>query len=112
MDSPHSPFTIAAPDASVSAEPRPELARTRRVWLLLAAVWVLHTFDLKFTMAEAATNHFEELNPIAAKLIGYPEVALVVYKLGLLGIGTGILLYLRRHSVAELGCWFLLSASF
>jgi hypothetical protein len=111
MDAPHPTFAHALPVA-VRPLGRGRFTRAHRVLLLLVAVWVLHTFDLKFTMAESTQSHFVELNPIAARLIGGPEVSLVVYKLGLLGFGTAILIYLRRHSVAELGCWFLLSASF
>ncbi len=81
--------------------------RSRRVLLTLAAVWVISIFDLGYTLAESGTEDFYEANPLAAKLLGGPEQFVVVYKFGLLGLGTLILLALRRYAVAELACWFL-----
>ena len=81
--------------------------RSRRVLLTLAAVWVVAIFDLGYTLAESGTGDFVEANPLAAKLLAGPTHVIVVYKFGLLGLGTAILLALRRHAVAELGCWFL-----
>jgi hypothetical protein len=83
------------------------LNRSRRVLLTLAAVWVISIFDLGYTLSESGTEDFCEANPLAAKLLGGPEQFVVVYKFGLLGVGTLILLMLRRYAVAELACWFL-----
>lgn len=88
------------------------LCRPRRVFLLLIGVWVLSVFDLWFTLQEAQSHYFIEMNPIAARLLSSPAHALVAYKLVLLMIGTLILTFLRRHAVAELACWFLLSSCF
>lgn len=79
--------------------------------LTLAAVWVLSLFDLGFTLLESNRGHFVEMNPIAAKLLDEPVAAIVAYKVGLVGVGTIILLALRRHFIAELGCWFLFAAN-
>ncbi len=87
------------------------LTRPRRVGLTLAAVWVLSLFDLGFTLLESDRGHFVEMNPIAAKLLDGPAAAVIAYKVGLVGVGTIILVALRRHSVAELGCWFLFAAN-
>ncbi len=84
--------------------------RCRRMLLLLAAVWIINAFDLGFTLVETVRGHFVEMNPIAARMLGGPVYAVVAYKAGLVGAGTVILLWLRRHSVAELTCWFLLAA--
>jgi hypothetical protein len=81
--------------------------RSRRVLLTLAAVWVVAIFDLGYTLAESGTPDFIEANPLAAKLLSGPTHVIVAYKFSLLGLGTVILLALRRHAVAELGCWFL-----
>ena len=81
--------------------------RSRRVLLTLAAVWVVAIFDLGYTLAESGTPDFIEANPLAAKLLAGPTHVIVAYKFSLLGLGTVILLALRRHAVAELGCWFL-----
>jgi hypothetical protein len=78
--------------------------------LTLAAVWVIAVFDLGYTLAESGTGGFTELNPVAAKLLGGPANAVIAYKFALLGVGTLILLVLRRHAIAELACWFLFAA--
>ncbi len=85
------------------------LTRPRRILLTLTAVWVVAVFDLGFTLFEQGSAQFIELNPLAAKLMGGSAAAVMVFKFSLLGVGTLILLGLRRHSVAELACWFLLA---
>jgi hypothetical protein len=86
------------------------LTRARRVLLALAAVWVLNIFDLGFTLVESSHGHFTELNPIAASILSRPDYFLIAFKLGLLTLGSIILLVLREHRLAELGCWLLLAA--
>lgn len=88
------------------------LHRPVRVLLLLLGVWVLSTFDLGFTLHQAKAHCFVELNPLAARLLHAPPYALVLYKFVLLAPGTLILICVRRHAVAELGCWLLLAAYF
>lgn len=85
------------------------LNRSRRVLLTLAIVWVISIFDLGFTLAEWGTPDFVESNPLAVSLLKGPSWAVGAFKFGLLTVGTAILLLLRRHSVAELACWFLLA---
>ena len=89
-----------------------QTGRTRRVLMLLAGVWALSAFDLGFTLHQAPAKYFTEMNPVAALLLDGPPVVVVVYKFGLLGVGSAILYWLRRHSIAELACWFLLTACF
>ncbi len=78
--------------------------------LTLAAVWVIAVFDLGFTLFERETPEFVELNPVAARVLSGSAQGVMVYKFGLLALGTLILLPLRRHAVAELACWFLFVA--
>ncbi len=85
------------------------LNRSRRVLLTLALVWVVAIFDLGFTLLEWGGQQFTELNPVAASVLGGPTQLVMAYKFGLLGLSTTILLALRRHAVAELACWFLLT---
>jgi hypothetical protein len=85
------------------------LSRPRRVLLALTAVWVVAVFDFGFTLYEWGSADFIELNPVAAQILSGPPYAITIYKFGLLGIGTAILLLLRRHSVAELASWFLVA---
>ncbi len=84
------------------------LNRPRRILLTLGLVWVAAIFDLGFTLAEWGTADFVEMNPLAARLLAGSAHLVVAFKFGLLGIGTVILLALRRHGLAELACWFLL----
>ncbi len=85
------------------------LNRPRRVLLTLAAVWVISVFDLGFTVGQWGMIEFHELNPLAARLLDGPVHGIAAFKFGFLTSGTIILLALRRHSVAELACWFLLA---
>jgi hypothetical protein len=85
------------------------LSRPRRVLLVLAAVWVINVFDLGYTLLESLHGDFVERNPVAARLMGTSPAVLVSYKTALLMISSAILLIFRRHRVAELGCWFLLT---
>ncbi len=85
------------------------LNRPRRVLLTLAAVWVISVFDLGFTVGQWGMMEFQELNPLAARLLDGPVHGIAAFKFGFLTSGTIILLALRRHSVAELACWFLLA---
>lgn len=66
-------------------------------------------FDLGYTLMEWHSPNFVELNPLAARLHDQPGHVLALFKLAFLGTGTVILLALRRHTVAELACWFLLA---
>ncbi len=84
------------------------LTRPRRILLLLGAVWVLNVFDLGYTLLEATRGTFVEMNPVAAPMLAAPTFVLVIYKAALVTASSAILLLLRRHRVAEVGCWFLL----
>jgi len=84
-------------------------ARSRRIVLLLAAIWMINLFDLTFTVLAHNTGNFVEANPIARALLDN-RPALLAFKLGAMVIATGILVCLRRHWLAELGCWFLCGA--
>ncbi len=86
------------------------LTRPRRVILALAAVWVISFFDFGFTVSERHNPLFVELNPLAAALLSGPTHLLTAFKFGLLGLGTAILVALRRRSLTEPACWFLLAA--
>ena len=92
--------------------PRAGLQRAHRVLLLLVVIWGLNAFDLGFTLHQAPSLHFVEMNPLAARLLDAPPAALFTYKFSLVGAGTVILVSLRRHTVSELACWFLLAAYF
>lgn len=77
--------------------------------MALAGIWVLGVFDLAFTLHEALSPCFTEMNPVAAWLLTQPGYMIIAYKFTMLGVGSLILLYLRMHRVAELAAWFLLA---
>lgn len=85
------------------------LSRPRRVIGLLLIIWTLNVADLSFTIQESDQRLFRELNPVAAKIIQWPPIALVAYKLSLVVVASTILIRLRRQRVVELSCWFLLA---
>lgn len=107
-----------AAEASPWAMPRPIAAglsvhewlhrRPARVALLLAAVWLLNMFDLHFTLTAARMGPFIELNPVAARMLETGDMlALTLYKVSLVAIGSAILWQYRRLKLSELGCWML-----
>lgn len=121
------PLPVARP-STASLYPRPAAARAlaaprswhgflrhctrpRRILLLLAVLWLLNVLDLRFTMLEASGNVlFNELNPVAAHLLGNSLDALVAYKLTLVALASLILWRLRSYSPAEWGTWLATAA--
>lgn len=88
------------------------LNRSRRVLLAVAGVWVLGAFDLFFTVVEWGGHDFVEVNPLARHLLDRPDNMIAVFKFGLLGVASVILLLLRRTAIAERAAWFLFAAQF
>src|SRR5882672_1251507 len=83
-------------------------ARPVRVFLLLAAVWLLNGFDLLFTILADKLGCFIELNPLAAALLDDGDYAgIILFKIALVGGGTFILWHLRRHRLAEMSTWLV-----
>ncbi len=83
--------------------------RSRRLLLLLTAIWLLSVFDLTFTLAAYAMNVLIELNPIADWLLErYGSAAVVCYKVGLMGMGTIILWTYRGQHCSESAAWLTL----
>jgi hypothetical protein len=80
-------------------------ARSRRIWLLLAAVWLMNTFDLGFTLH--AHNHglLVEQNPVALAVLPHGPAALVLFKVALVGFSTAVLAYNRRELLVECAVW-------
>lgn len=79
--------------------------RSERVWVLIAVLWGLNTLDLACTLFAdryLLLGIHAEANPIAAAVMGAGPGAVIVFKLLLVGVGTGGLAMLRRQRVAEL----------
>ena len=73
---------------------------------LLAVLWVLNFFDLAYTIHAHQTGKFFELNPVARGLLNSPW-ALAGFKCLAVGLGSVILMSLRRHRLTELAAWLL-----
>ena len=95
-------------EVAVSLSPeRP--VRERRLLLLLASIWLISAFDLGFTLVARALGMLVELNPIADWLMWHHgDLAVTAYKVALLGTGTVILWWYRRHRSAETAAWLIL----
>lgn len=106
---PSSPvITIPSPAAKRHPLALPHIDRPTRVLCIVVLVWLMSVVDLRFTLLEASSAHFIELNPVAAELLTISLDAVALYKVTMLGIGTGILLALRRHALSEFAAWLLL----
>jgi len=92
-----------------AARRSPTARRSRRVVLLIALLLLISGFDLAFTLLASQTGNFEELNPLAARLIHMPA-ALVAFKLLLVGAASVILYALRTRRLTEWACWGLAGA--
>ena len=81
-------------------------ARTRRVVLILAWIWVLNLFDLSYTLLSQKTGDFEELNPVA-RLYTHSPAMLAFFKVGMVATGSIVLVAFRRRRFTEAACWGL-----
>jgi len=82
---------------------RAACARPRRVICLVAGIWLLNGFDLVLTVLAHQQGVLYEGNPIANYLLAFGVTALVLYKIGLVLIGSYPLLRYRTARVTELG---------
>ncbi len=81
--------------------------RTRRIVLLLVAIFAMSAFDLLFTLTYLQGVGMVEVNPVARKVMEFGSPTLLsVWKLGIVG-GACLVVYLGRQArVAEAGAWF------
>ena len=79
-------------------------ARARRVFLLVAFIWIVSAFDLSLTLSARHEDQFIEVNPIARPMLASPET-LALFKVGLVTLGSLVLLRFRRRRLTEIGCW-------
>lgn len=69
----------------------------------------MNVFDFGFTWMAHAQGGFKELNPLVEPMLSGSWGAVAAYKASMTMVGTLILISLRRHGVAELACWFLMT---
>jgi len=83
--------------------------RSRRVFLLVLALWIFNLFDLNFTLLALRIGWFTEANPIARLFIGSGD-ALIIFKFAMIIPASMVLLAIRRSVLTEIGCWILCAA--
>ncbi|MFO0838950.1 MAG: DUF5658 family protein [Phycisphaerae bacterium] len=84
--------------------------RARRTFWALLVLWTISAVDLSFTLMEANRSHFVEVNPIAAMVVSSP-LGVVLFKVCLVAMGSGILLRLSRNAFAEWASWLTAGAN-
>ncbi|MBI4718993.1 MAG: hypothetical protein HY763_14395 [Planctomycetes bacterium] len=83
-------------------------SRSHRVICLVAGIWLLNAFDLALTLLSHEQGLLHEENPFARYLLGLGPVTVLLYKVGLVLIGSYPLLKFRTARVAELGAMVIL----
>ena len=76
--------------------------RSRRVFLLLIAVWIINGFDLVLTLLAEHDGILHEQNPIARALLDHSALAVALFKVGLVGVATCLLWRCRAYRCTEL----------
>ena len=85
-------------------------ARSHRVICLILGIWLLNGFDLTFTILSHEQGMLHEENPLARHMLQYGTTSIILYKLGLVLIGSYPLLRFRRARITELGAYTILVA--
>ncbi len=85
-------------------------ARSHRVILLVMGIWLLNGFDLIFTILAHQQGMLQEENPIARLMLSYGTPSIVLFKIGLVLIGSYPLLRFRTARITELGALVILVA--
>lgn len=83
-------------------------ARSHRVVCLIAGVWLINAFDLVFTVLSHQQGMLVEQNPVARQMLTYGVPSLVLYKIGLVFIGSYPLLKFRAARISEWGALIVL----
>ena len=84
-------------------------SRSHRVWCLVGGLWLINLFDLALTLLAHRAGMLSEVNPVAAFLLRQGPALVCLYKVVLVALGSGILIYYRRRLLAELtACTVLL----
>ncbi len=85
-------------------------ARSHRVVCLVLGIWLLNGFDLTFTILSHEQGVLQEENPLARYMLEYGTASMVLFKIGLVLIGSYPLLRFRRARITELGSYVILAA--
>jgi len=85
-------------------------ARSHRVVCLIAGIWLINAFDLVFTILSHQQGMLVEQNPVAREMLVRGIPSLVLYKIGLVFIGTYPILKFRTTRISEWGALIVLIA--
>jgi|CXWL01.1.fsa_nt_gi hypothetical protein len=85
-------------------------ARAHRVICLVMAVWLLNGFDLTFTILANEQGLLQEQNPLARKFLADGPASMILFKVGLVLIGSYPLLRYRRARITEMATLVILIA--
>jgi hypothetical protein len=85
-------------------------ARSHRVICLVLGIWLLNGFDLTFTILSHEQGLLLEENPLARHMLQYGTASIVLYKIGMVLIGSYPLLRFRRARITELGTYVIFAA--
>lgn len=85
-------------------------ARSHRVLCLVAGIWLINAFDLTFTILSHEQGMLVEMNPVAQHMLDCGVPSLLLYKIGLVFIGSYPLLKFRSMRITEWGSIVVLLA--
>lgn len=83
-------------------------ARSHRVICLVLGIWLLNGFDLAFTILSHDQGMLHEENPLARHMLAYGTASIILFKIGLVLIGSYPLLRFRAARITELGSFVIL----
>lgn len=78
-------------------------SRAHRVICIVVGIWLLNAFDLSLTIMSNEHGMLDEQNPLARAFLRSGPLSLMLYKLGLVLIGSYPLLRFRETRIADLG---------
>lgn len=85
-------------------------SRAHRVICLVLGIWVLNAFDLILTVLAHSQGVLDEENPLARRLLEMGTPSIVLFKIGVVLIGTYPLLRFRRARITEMGSFVIMIA--
>ena len=85
-------------------------SRAHRVLILIGGVWLLNAFDLILTVTAYQQGLLQEGNPLARYMLQLGMPSIVLFKIGLVLIGSYPLLRYRNARITEIGTFVILIA--
>ncbi len=82
-------------------------SRSHRVVILVLAIWVINSFDLMLTLISHQQGMLDEENPVANYFLRQGTASVILYKAGMVLIGSYSLLRFRHTRIAEMGAFIV-----